>query len=190
MHYLDILVLSTAAYGFYNGFRKGIVHIVLSLVGLISAVFLASRFSRKMVPFLSDKLNTEPDKVIWLAYASVFFCSLIAVAFLSKLLSKILSSAGLGWANKISGGVLSAVKFLLIIGLFFKLVASVQERFLLFPEGFEKESRYYVPLIQVTDSLIHYAGDWRRKWRRNHSPENSTDDSEKDKDTLHGGMHK
>ncbi len=190
MHYLDWIILSVAAYGFYRGFRKGLVHIVLSLAGLVMAVFLASRFSGQWVPFLSEKLNSSPDKIMWLAYAVVFFGTLIAVALLTKLLDKIISSAGLGWVNKMTGGFLSALKSLLIIGLFFKLIASVQERFMIFPKDFEKDSKYYAPLIQVTDTLIHHAGNWHRKWKQKHPSVNSQDDLQNKNDTLQNGMNK
>ncbi len=162
MDHLDILILTTAGYGLYKGFRKGFIHMVLSLAGLVLALYLAVKFSGLFIPFLAEKLHTGPEKMRWLAYLLVFTGTLITVSLLSRLLNKLIKSVGLGWLNKTAGALLSALKNLLIIGLFFKLVASVQERFALFPDDYTQSSQLYQPLMRITDKTISLADDWTR----------------------------
>ncbi len=158
MHILDLIILSALGYGLYTGFRKGLVHMLLSLAGLLAAVFLAAQFSERLIPWLGSHLKLGPGSLRWTAYLTVFLGTLLLVALISRLLGKLLKAAGLGWANRLSGAALSALKYLLILGLLLKLVDSVQQRFPVLPEDYAQGSRWQKPLMRSTDSILVYVG--------------------------------
>ena len=131
---------------------------LLSFAGLLAAVFLAARFSEQLIPWLGRHLNMGPGGLRWTAYLTVFLGTLVIVALVSRLLDKLLKAAGLGWANRLSGAALSAVKYLLILGLLLKLIDSVQQRFPVLPEDYAQGSRWQKPLMRSTDSVLVYVG--------------------------------
>ena len=131
---------------------------LLALAGLLAAVFLAAKFSEQLIPWLGTHLEAGPSTLRWMAYLTVFFGTLILVALLSRLLDKLLDAAGLGWANRLSGAVVSAFKYLLIFGLLLRLVDSVQERFPVLPEDYAQGSNLHEPLVRATDTVLVYVG--------------------------------
>lgn len=163
MNFIDLVILIAAAYGLYIGFRKGFIHIVLGIAGFLAGLYVASRFAEKLIPYLQRNWHLDDRTLHWIAYVLLFFAVLIVVGLLSKLLDKIIDTAGLGWLNKLSGAVLSALKYLIIIGLFLRLVDAFQERFGILPEDYAKDSQLYEPLSALTDSVIVYVGQLRIK---------------------------
>ena len=158
MNIIDIIILVGFLYGLYTGFRKGFIHIVLGIIGFLAALYVASRFAGMLIPYLKANWNASEGTLRWAAYALLFIGVLIAVGLLSKLLDKILDTAGLGWLNRLTGAALSAFKYLIIIGLLLRMVDGMQERLHIFPEDYAKDSRWHKPLTALTDSVVVYVG--------------------------------
>ncbi|NPA43095.1 MAG: CvpA family protein [Chlorobi bacterium] len=163
MNMLDLLILATAAWGFYRGLRRGMIYLILSLAAIVVGFVAASRFSGKIVPVLADYLDWEPAHLQWLAYFLVFFLVLIVAKLVSVILEKFLDWTGLGWLNRLTGALLSAAKYLLIIGLLLSAVDSLQAKYGLFPQDVFRSSSLYRPLVDTTRQMIAYAGDWSQK---------------------------
>ena len=158
MNLIDIIILIGFLYGLYTGFRKGLIHIVLGLIGFLAALYAASRFADMLIPYLRASWQASEGTLRWAAYGLLFIGVLIAVGLLSKLLDTLLDTVGLGWMNKLAGAALSALKYLIIIGLLLRMVDGMQERLKIFPEDYTQGSRWYKPLTQLTDSVVVYVG--------------------------------
>ncbi len=178
MAIIDMLILSMAAWGFYKGLRKGFFFIVLSLIGIIAGFIIASRLSGRLIPYLAEILHWDEIHLKWVAYVLIFFIVLSLSRIISHLLEKFFKWTGLGWMNRLAGGVVSGLKYLLLAGLLFTAVDEIQQKFQVFPPDTFKESTIYEPLVTNTRKLIQYAGDWKNKYLKN-QPENSpSEDSE------------
>jgi len=158
MHIIDLVIITAFGYGLYTGYRKGIVHMVLSFVGLLVAIYLSARFSEQIIPHIGRYLDLGPRGLRWIAYLMVFSGTLILVSILSRILHKLLKAAGLSWANRLGGAAFSALKYMLILGLLLKLVDSVQQRFPVLPEDYAQGSHWHKPLMRSTDSVLVYVG--------------------------------
>ncbi len=113
MNSLDTLSLfiglTFLALGFYNGLIKS----VSSLIAIIAGMYCA----KKLEPFISKLLSVahikNPEGV--LGYIFVFFCIFVSVKILLLLVQKVTKASGLSIVDRIFGGVLGAVKGILVI---------------------------------------------------------------------------
>ncbi len=154
MNIFDIIILVAAAYGIYKGITKGFVHIVLSFAGFLLGLWLAANFSGKLIPYLAGQLNANDNQLRWVAYFVIFLGTLLITWIISKLITKLLKEAGLGWLNRLSGAALATVKYLFIAGLIFILIDEINRRFPVLPQDYAKGSQWHQPVMQGTKRLI------------------------------------
>jgi membrane protein required for colicin V production len=112
MNWLDIVIIVILAIGVFMGLKTGLIKMVITLAGLILAIFLAGRLYQA----LADKMtfiSSEKAAQI-LAYIIILVLVMIAAAVVAWLLSKIVSAILLGWLNRLGGAI-----FGLLIGAIF-----------------------------------------------------------------------
>ena len=177
MNTLDLIVLGIVAWGFYKGLRKGLFYIVLSFAGILAGFFLATRFSGKLIPVLGNYLHWTDKQLQWVAYVLVFVIVLLIAKLISYLLEKFFEWTGLGWMNRLAGGAVSALKYLLLAGLLFTAIDEVQAKFQLFPGELFESSSVYRPLVDNTKKFIRYAGDWKEKFDENFRQEENQNEN-------------
>jgi membrane protein required for colicin V production len=112
MNWLDIVIAIVLVIGVVMGLKAGLIKMVISLAGLILAIFLAGRF----YVALADKLAfISSDQVARIAaYIIIFVVIMIIAAILAWILTKLASAILLGWINRLVGAVIG-----LIIGAIF-----------------------------------------------------------------------
>ena len=103
MNGLDVLIGITLALGAYTGLRKGIVGMLLPLVGLVIGVYLAGRYYQTVAErvFSSQDSSMQIISFVLILLAVIFAASLVA-----SLISRALPLILLGWLNGLLGGVL------------------------------------------------------------------------------------
>ena len=92
------------------GLWRGLVYEVLSLLGWPIAFALSRLFAGDVVPLmpipvLSSVEKTQEHVRIAVAYAVVFIAALIVWGVLAWLLSRLMKAVGLGWLDKLLGGL-------------------------------------------------------------------------------------
>lgn len=120
MNFLDIILICVTALFLLRGFFRGLVQEVLSLIAVILAIFLASRFDDVLAPHL--KLYIASDiTVSALSYSLIFLGTLVVVWLLTKLIRSVLDISLLGWIDRTLGGVFGLLEGVLIclVGLMF-----------------------------------------------------------------------
>ncbi|MGE4192170.1 MAG: CvpA family protein [Pseudodesulfovibrio sp.] len=120
MNFLDIILICIILLFLIRGFFRGLVQEVLSLIAILLAFFLASRFDDVLAPYL--KAYIESDVTVGaLSYTLIFVATLIVVWLLTKLLKSVLELSLLGWIDRTAGGVFGLLEGVLIcmVGLLF-----------------------------------------------------------------------
>jgi membrane protein required for colicin V production len=123
MNWLDIIIAIILVIGLFFGLKAGLIKAVISLAGLILAIFLAGRFYQG----LADKLTfISSDKVAGIvAYIIILVVVMIAAAIIAWLLSKLVSAIMLGWINHLGGAIFG----LLIAGIFIGAILAIWARY-------------------------------------------------------------
>ena len=112
MGIFDIFVGIIALVALVNGWRKGLIAQVCSIVAIVAGIWLSASFGETVGSMLSvDAQYAKPA-----GFMIVFAAVLIVLALLSRVVMKIFSFVGLGVVNSALGAVLSVAKYALILG--------------------------------------------------------------------------
>ena len=103
MNWLDIVLLVALAIPTFIGLKQGLIKAVLSLVGLIIGVILASNFYEALGSRLGFIPN--PDIANITAFILILVGVLVIATILARLLKFIVSIVMLGWVNYLGGAV-------------------------------------------------------------------------------------
>ena len=144
------LILFLSLKGLVNGFMKEI----LSFIGLIGGVALASRLNTKVGEFINaNVLPIENDPALKLAG---FVAVLLGVWLIANMLASLIggSDEEVGFISRILGYGVSIVRYIAIFGLIF---ASVQDVDLLAKklEKHAQGSQLIAPLQQIGEKLLN-----------------------------------
>lgn len=126
MNFLDILFIIIIGIFTTRGFFRGIVREAISLVAIVLAFTLASRYHGVLAPHLGVYISNEAT-IRGISYVLVFLGVLIVCWLIAKLLRQMLEIALLGWADRLAGlafglleGTIVVLMTLLVLGSFFK----------------------------------------------------------------------
>jgi len=132
MNFFDILVFGFIALFVINGFRKGFIISLASVIALILGIWAAVHFSNYLDGFLLEHLKASRKWLPLLSFTLTFILVVLAVLLVAKLLEKIIDVVGMGFLNRIGGALLGFIKGTLLasIILFILFKADPQERWI------------------------------------------------------------
>ncbi|MDO8812793.1 MAG: CvpA family protein [Gallionella sp.] len=108
----DFTVIAILLVSLLIGLWRGLVYEVLSLVGWPVAFVLSKLFAVSVAPMMP---GTQETMRVALAYTAVFVAALIVWGVLTWLLSKLVKAAGLGWLDRMLGGLFGVLRGMLAI---------------------------------------------------------------------------
>jgi membrane protein required for colicin V production len=103
MHWIDIVLLVLLVISTITGFRQGLIKSVLSLIGVIAGIVLASNFYEPLAKVFGFIGNEDTANIV--AFILILVVVIIAASLLAKLLDSIIKAVMLGWVNRIGGAV-------------------------------------------------------------------------------------
>ena len=127
MNALDIGLIVLFVVGFGFGLARGFVRILIGILSLVVAFFLANRYQDAFTNVLtSHHVSQTPARIG--AYVLVFVATMMAGGLVAFLVGKMLKLAMLSWADRLGGGALGILAALLAAAfLVHPLVASSPE---------------------------------------------------------------
>lgn len=108
----DFAVIVVFLISLLFGLWRGLVYEVLSLLGWPLAFVLSRMFAGDVAPMMP---GAQEATRMALAYAAVFIVALIVWAVLVWLVSKLVKAVGLGWLDRILGGLFGIVRGGLVV---------------------------------------------------------------------------
>lgn len=115
MNILDFLILLPIAYFGYRGFRNGIIREVLSIAGILLAVFLTFHYMDETSSYIQPFFEANAAYVPFVAALLIFIGTLIIVNIIARLAQKVLQTFHLNIINRIAGLAFGALKCGIII---------------------------------------------------------------------------
>jgi membrane protein required for colicin V production len=112
---VDWVIIATAAFSVLAGFLDGFVRTVLSLISVLVAFVVASRYSEGAAQFLIKWM--QPGLAGPLGFILVFVAVLIVFALLGVLLRQTLEKLSLSGLDRLMGAVLGFARAAVILGL-------------------------------------------------------------------------
>ena len=112
MNALDIGLIVLIVLGAGIGLARGLVRILIGILSLVVAFFLASRYQDQIAAVLTSRHVSEgPARIA--AYVLVFMATMIAGGLVAWAVGKLLKLAMLSFPDRLAGGALGIVAALL-----------------------------------------------------------------------------
>jgi uncharacterized membrane protein required for colicin V production len=113
--YLDIFILVIVGFALVRGCMNGFVKEIASAIGFLLGLFVAVTCYEQF----GEYLKVDGSEVNMFTSIIAFFILWIIVPILFGLLANLLTKAieftGLSWVNRIFGGIVSVIKFVVLI---------------------------------------------------------------------------
>ena len=106
MNGLDIFIGISLVIGAAAGLKKGLVGMVLPLLGILVGLALAGRFYGSLAERL---FSSQGDTARIIAFVIILLVVFVAASIAAGLISKALSLAFLGWVNGLLGAILGVL---------------------------------------------------------------------------------
>jgi membrane protein required for colicin V production len=103
MNWIDIIFLILLVVSTIVGLKQGLIKAVLSLIGIIAGVFLASNFYEPLANVFGFFNNEDVANIV--AFILILVVVIIIASLLAKLLDSVIKAIMLGWVNSIGGAV-------------------------------------------------------------------------------------
>ena len=111
--WIDVGFLIFLSYGFYLGYSKGILKTVFAIISILVAVLLSMKLSPIFIDIVERFLKLGPQISLILGFVLCFIAILFIVRLIGKSAEKLLKAVKLNFINKIVGGVLMAILFVI-----------------------------------------------------------------------------
>ena len=157
MNTLDIVILLLFIPGIVRGVSKGFIEQAVSLVGIVAAIWAASRFSIKVFDWLKNYVTSVSDTVLKIiAFALTLVAVIIVVILVAKLITGIFKMANLGWINRLLGFVFAVLLSAVIISIVIILFDTINAKFQLVTSPVLTESVLYGTLKDLGYTVFPY----------------------------------
>ncbi len=150
MNYIDIVVCIIMLFAIFNGWRRGFIIQLCSLVGLYVGIWLGTHYGESI-----GKLLHFSDKYAAIGgFAIIFIVVLILVAILSRLGRGLFKIVGLGIFDVLLGAAFSVIKYALILSVLFSTFNRINKDLKIVEDKSLENSLTYSPLVDLSSKII------------------------------------
>ena len=122
INWVDLIILIIILINVILGFKRGIIAEILTLIGLISAIFLAIFWYSDLSIFLMEQFKWNETLLNVLSFVIIFIGVIIFFRLLENVLTRITALLLLSWINNIGGALFGFIRGTIIVGLLLFLV--------------------------------------------------------------------
>ena len=151
MNIIDIILIIPIIWFAYQGFKRGLIIELASLLALILGIYAALYFSDYAADFLSSNLDMGPKYLPIISFIITFIVVVVLVYFIGKILEKLVNIVALGFLNKLAGGVFGILKAAIFISIIFLIINHFNYQ--LISQGKKDGSLLYGPVAGIAPLL-------------------------------------
>ena len=152
MNIFDIIVYLSLAWAVFNGWRRGFLLQMLSLLAVVAALFFATQYGSELERILSIDIGVQGV----VGFIVIFVAAMILIAVSGYVLRAVFRFAGLGAIDVLLGILFSVAKVALIVSVLFSWFDNANKSYEWASRECVAESRWYEPVKGITDKLTPY----------------------------------
>ncbi|MEA5045027.1 MAG: CvpA family protein, partial [Petrimonas sp.] len=103
LNWFDLLVLIFLIVAFINGYRKGLVSMLVGLATVVLAAVFAGKLADSLLPHIQKLFGSSPQVATVLSYVAAFLAIGAVVSMIGFLVQKLFESVNLNFFNRILG---------------------------------------------------------------------------------------
>lgn len=152
MNIFDIIVYLSLAWAVFNGWRRGFLLQMLSLLAVVAALFFATQYGSELERILGIDIGVQGV----VGFIVIFVAAMILIAVSGYVLRAVFRFAGLGAIDVLLGILFSVAKVALIVSVLFSWFDNANKSYEWASRECVAESRWYEPVNGITDKLTPY----------------------------------
>ena len=156
MNIIDIIIIICCIPAIFQGYSKGFISQVFSLVALIVGAWLSFKFSVPVGNFLKSFADLSPTILHIIAFVLILIIVMVLLKLVGNAVEKVVKFVMLGWLNRLLGIVFSLIKALLVIGLVILLVNAIYSVIPFMSSKTIEESVLFHPIKDLADAVFPY----------------------------------
>lgn len=154
MNFIDIIIILPLGYAAWQGFKKGFIIELFTLLALLVGIYAGIHFSDWTAQFIRDSFHVEGKYIAVVAFSLTFLAVGAMVYFAGKMLEKMIQVVNLSPVNKILGIVFALLKMLYTLSIGIILLETYDERGEFIPQDIKTESLLYTPVKVIASATI------------------------------------
>jgi membrane protein required for colicin V production len=164
MNILDIIFLIPLLFALYRGFKKGLIHMVASLLALILGILGAIQLRPVFASLLDSLFDIAPEYLNVIAFAVAFVTIVLVLHLAAFLVDKLVRAVALSFVNRMLGMAFGVFVTAFVISIILWPINEINnERELIKPERIEG-SLLYKPLSAIAPALLPYLS--KEEWKQ------------------------
>lgn len=156
MNILDIILLICLVPAVVQGLRKGFISQAISIVSLISGIWMSAKFADIVTEWISKYLTASEQVLKFISFILILIGVFVILGLLGRLLEASFKLVMLGWLNRVLGLVFSLAKTLLLLSLLIVAFNSFNNTFGFVSKEVLNDSLLYPPLKDIADTIFPY----------------------------------
>ena len=168
MNWIDILVLIPLCWYAFRGFKNGFLMEIVSLAALFLGLFISYKFSDLIALWITGTTLAKP-----ISFSLCFVLTIVLVNLLGRILKRALKPVLSEFLDKILGLLFGALKVILVFGVLFYFVDTVDKKEIFVKHEVKETSVAYRCLSPVMSHVL----EWKetRKQETEESCETTTE---------------
>jgi len=154
MNFIDIIIIVPLGYAAWQGFKKGFIIELFTLLALLVGIYAGIHFSDWTAQFIRDSFDVGGKYIPVVAFSLTFLAVGAMVYFAGKMLEKMIQVVNLSPVNKILGIVFALLKMLYTLSIGIILLETYDERGEFIPQDIKTESLLYTPVKVIASATI------------------------------------
>ncbi|MFO7657387.1 MAG: CvpA family protein [Bacteroidales bacterium] len=169
MNWIDWIFIVFFIWSIYQGYTKGLVITLASLLALVLGIYGAVKFSGYTAEILYDKFQFSPENLNLVSFIITFIIIVIAIQLLARMLDKFIEAVSLGFINRLTGAILAILKTALIISVFLVIIDRIDEKIPFLPRSDIQKSLLFNPLHSLAPLIYPYLRSGYERFRQKNS---------------------
>lgn len=164
MNVLDIIFLIPLLFALYRGFKKGLIHMIASLLALILGIVGAMKLRPLFASLLDSIFSIAPEHVNVIAFAVAFVVIVLVVHIVAFLVEKLVKAVALNFINRMLGMAFGVIVTAFVISMILWPLNQVNEEKQIIKPGHIENSLLYKPLSGFAPAVFPYLKkqDWKQ----------------------------
>ena len=152
----DLIILIFLLVAFVNGYRKGLVMMLVGLATVILAAVFAGKLAVTVLPYLQKTFDFSPQVTHVLSYVAAFLAIAAVVSLIGFLVQKVFESVNLNFINRILGGVVSMGITVVVLSILLNLILMLDGEEKIIKPDIKQKSFFYEKVRVAVPAIVPY----------------------------------
>ncbi len=156
LNWFDLIILIFLLIAFINGYRKGLVMMLVGLTTVILAAIFGGQLAVKILPELQKLIDVSPQLANVLSYVAAFLAIAIVLGLVGFFVQKIFESVNLNFINRLLGSVVSVGTTVVVFSILLNLILMLDPVEKVIKPDVKQKSFFYERIRAVVPAIVPY----------------------------------